>query len=144
MKPVLIIDDDPLIREYLRFMLARGGYDVVTLPHGENAADLCAQVQFHAVVTDLFMPNSDGIETVKAVRRVAPALPIIVVTGKAGDWFDSCARAMRAFGASVLLRKPFKSRQLLDALASFDAASRVSGELPADNDAAAPTKTDSQ
>src|SRR5262245_30472481 len=116
MKSVLIIDDDPSIREYLRCLLIRGGYDVTTLPDGENAAALCAQVRFYAVITDLYMPQTDGIETVMAVRRVAPALPIIGITGKHG-WSDPCARAMQALGASALLSKPFDSQYLLDTLA---------------------------
>jgi len=118
MKPILIIDDDADMREYLRCLLIRGGYDVATLPDGENAAALCAQVQFYAVITDLYMPQTDGIETVRAVRQVAPALPIIGITGKHG-WSDPCARAMRALGASALLSKPFESQHLLDTLAGF-------------------------
>jgi len=118
MKPVLIIDDDPGVREFLQCLLIRGGYDVATLSDGESAAALCAQVQFYAVITDLYMPQTDGIETVKAVRQVAPALPIIGITGNQG-WSDPCARAMRALGASALLSKPFDSQHLLDTLAGF-------------------------
>jgi CheY-like chemotaxis protein len=122
-KTVLVIDDDPTIRGYLGNLLERGGYGVVMLPDGEHAAGLCERGQFYAVITDLYMPNSDGIETVKAVRRAAPTLPIIGITGTPRHWSDPCARAMRALGASVLLSKPIDPRHLLDTLARFGAVS---------------------
>jgi CheY-like chemotaxis protein len=116
MQRILVIDDDELFRDYLAALLKRAGYQVRTLPNG-SAADAAVQAEpFDAVVTDLFMPLADGIETIRAVRKRVPTLPVIGVTGEVEQENDPCRKAMTVLGAKVVLSKPIDASVFLTTL----------------------------
>jgi DNA-binding NtrC family response regulator len=115
MPNVLVIDDDKDYRDYLTTLLARRGYQVRSLPTGKALDEVLATERFDAVITDLYMPNVDGLEVVRKVREVAPTLPVIGITG-GGAGGSVCNRAMAAFGATVVLMKPLDLTALFSAL----------------------------
>jgi len=110
---VLVIEDNEDLREYLRLALESQGYDVLTAAHGQEAISYLAGHPVDAVVTDLFMPEMDGIELIAAVRKKLPDVRVIAISGKPGVDYLSVAREL---GVAATLRKPFEVEQLLVAL----------------------------
>lgn len=111
---ILVIDDDEPFRQYLAIFLARSGFRVHTLPNGSGLFNAMESAGIDAIITDLFMPETDGIETVLAVRQRFPRVPVIGMTGGRFDAVDNpCVAAMIRFGAAAVLRKPIDERELL-------------------------------
>jgi DNA-binding NtrC family response regulator len=114
---VLVIDDDDDYRDYLVAMLERAGHTVRALPNGASLENFVSDRAFDAVLTDLFMPEADGIETIRAIHRLAPGLPILGMTaGGHSAYSDASVRAMKLFGAKTVLYKPIEPSLLLAAL----------------------------
>ena len=103
---ILVVDDDEHFRAYVTVLLQRAGYEVRTLGDGRGVAALLDREPIDAIVTDLYMPFTDGIEIVCAVRRRRPDLPIIGITGGGATFTESCIEAMRVLGASNVVSKP--------------------------------------
>jgi CheY-like chemotaxis protein len=107
-KRVLIVDDDPDIREIVMLTLSDEGYEVVTAPHGAAALDRAAELPPDAILLDMRMPVMDGWAFAAAYRRTPdPHAPVVVMTAAA----DAAAWAAQV-GAAAVLPKPFQ----LDAL----------------------------
>jgi DNA-binding NtrC family response regulator len=116
MPSVLVIDDNEGCRAYLNALLSRSGYDVHELPDGRSIAAFLAATPVDAIITDLFMPGADGLETIRSVRQVAPRMPIIGITGAAWRMDDCYIRAMTILGAVAVLLKPLEGDAVLSAL----------------------------
>jgi DNA-binding NtrC family response regulator len=116
-RKILVIDDDDRVRQCLTRLLSDAGYSVVTEPNGARVEALVDGGAFDAVVTDLYMPETDGIETIGRVRRRAPDLPIIGLAGEATGVEDPLGRAMKLFGAVDVFTKPVDRDRLLTTLA---------------------------
>jgi CheY-like chemotaxis protein len=114
MPTILVLDDDDLFRQYLAELLERAGYTVQALRNGTGVEHAMKRTEFDAVVTDLYMPQSDGLETLRQVKRLSPNLPVIGITSRDED--DPCARAMKVMGAELVLTKPLDEPALLAAL----------------------------
>ncbi|HZD20967.1 MAG TPA: response regulator [Burkholderiales bacterium] len=110
---VLVIEDNADLREYLRVALEAQNYEVLTAAHGQEALAYLNGHRVDAIVTDLFMPEMDGIETVAAVRKLFPEVRVIAMSGRAGVDYLPVAREL---GVSHTLRKPFEIEELLAAL----------------------------
>jgi len=113
---VLVIDDDEQFRYYLVTLLERAGYDVFSLQDGSRAQALLVAEAVDAIVTDLYMPHTDGIEIVGIVKRHAPAVPVIGISGGGLRPEDPCLKAMKALGATVVLTKPLDMATFLRTL----------------------------
>jgi CheY-like chemotaxis protein len=95
-------------------MLARAGHEVTEAADG---AEGLASVRAHmpdVIITDILMPNKEGIETIRDVRREAPGLPILVISGNPGS--DLYMQMAKLLGAHAALAKPFRSAELLRAV----------------------------
>ena len=104
------------MRELVALVLALDRHVVTTASDGNEALAAVEQGDFDLVVTDLVMPDKEGIETILTLRRMRPGLPIIAMSGgaigKAGDYLEIAG----AVGAARTLTKPFANRELLDAV----------------------------
>ena len=120
MPRVLIIDDEPLVRAVLRRILERHGYTVLDAPDGRAGLALWRHTPSDLVLTDIFMPGTDGIEVIRQLRRVWPQAKIIGMTGGAGkiDVLFTIAPAALELGAQRLLVKPFTKQTLLAAISA--------------------------
>lgn len=105
---ILVVDNDPAVRKYLEHVVTEAGHSCVTASTGAQALAEWKERSFDLVVTDLNMPNGDGIALAKALER-SEAVPIIFITGFAGDHAKGIAEVK---GASVL-EKPFDADDLL-------------------------------
>jgi DNA-binding NtrC family response regulator len=110
---VLIVDDDPLVRETLEEMLEDNGLVAQTAPGGEEALTAMGSSEFDAVLCDIQMPGKDGVVLLPELRELRPATPVILMTGYAS--IDSAVAAMRA-GAFDYITKPFKNNAVMASL----------------------------
>lgn len=119
---ILVIDDDPTIRSLCTLALTNSGHEVVTAPDGRDGVMLLGRRSFDLVVTDLVMPEQEGIATIRSIRSMAHDLPILAISGsmarEAGGGVDYLKLAL-SLGAQASLRKPFSPRQLTKAVAEL-------------------------
>ena len=113
-KRILVVDDDPRVREVIEQALAMAGYDVVTAADGEQALAAYAAARPDLVITDLLMPRKDGVETIRGLRRHYPDARVIAVTGARGRF--NRLTAARHVGTERTLLKPFGMTDLLAAV----------------------------
>ena len=105
MKPhVLVVDDEQSMREFLEILLAKEGYEVTTAGGGRAATELLSNEKFDLVITDLRMPEVDGLAVLKKAKAVDAALPVLMVTAYASP--ETAVEAMKA-GALDYVTKPF-------------------------------------
>lgn len=117
---ILVIDDDEMVRSTVKAMLESRGHDVAVAVDGEDGQRQLQKQAFDLVLCDIFMPNKDGIGTLRDVRRVNPDLPIIIMTGgspnagRIGDRTDvDYLHMARLLGATRTIGKPFTIKQLI-------------------------------
>ncbi len=114
-KSVLIVDDNADSREILRALLELEGYEVHLARDGEQALRLQRSAPADVVVTDIFMPDKDGVETIRDLSSEFPQTKIIAMSGAANYKVDYLSLSLE-LGAAKVLRKPFDADALLDAL----------------------------
>lgn len=114
-KTVLIVDDSASIRQMVSFTLQRAGYTVIEAEDGQAATTKLDGTTIHMVVTDLNMPNLDGIGLIRVIRAHPSYkfLPVIMLTTESQD---SKKQEGRAAGATGWIVKPFQPEQLLAVL----------------------------
>lgn len=117
MARILVVDDEDSLRRLLKAVLERAGHEVTTASDGVEAVRLVDAGPFDLVVTDLIMPEMEGIATIQQLRRLAPDMKIIAMSGggrgSAGDYLDMA----KQLGASMTLMKPFTPEGLVEAVA---------------------------
>ncbi|MDP3495603.1 MAG: response regulator [Hyphomonadaceae bacterium] len=117
MHRALVVDDDPLMREIVGEHLRETGLTVEFAADGMEALQAVGEWQFRLIVTDMFMPNMDGLELIRALRERASHTPIIGMSaGVSGLDADIPLRAAIAAGAQQVLRKPISQTALLAAV----------------------------
>jgi CheY-like chemotaxis protein len=113
LRTVLVIDDDPQARLLLPKLLG-GGYRVLTVGTGEEGLRLLDQELVDLVIVDILMPEMDGLELIRVLRRTQPAMKIIAMTGGIKEW--SYLEVAKHLGAHATLQKPFSQETLLAAV----------------------------
>ena len=123
MAKILLIDDDELLRQVLAKALAHAGHEVVEAADGAQGQELARVSGANLVITDLIMPGQEGVETIIALRREQPDLPIIAMSGGAAHtklYLDIAGK----IGAQRVLAKPFTPAVLLQAVNEVLAAKK--------------------
>jgi CheY-like chemotaxis protein len=115
---ILIVDDDDQIREMLQLLLEAGGHRVEVAADGKVASRLIADRVFDLVLTDVLMPERDGLEFIGEVRKIQPAMKIIAMSGGGHIARESYLKIAKAFGANAVLEKPFSNAELMAAVAA--------------------------
>jgi PAS domain S-box-containing protein len=122
---ILVVDDEDSMRKLIRRLLEASGHRVVEAENGKVALSRIAESKLHLVLTDLCMPEQEGLETIKVVRQRYPSLKIIAMSGAHNGTFLRMAKLM---GAHSVIEKPFTAADLegaiRQALASGQADSR--------------------
>jgi CheY-like chemotaxis protein len=121
---ILVIDDEPLLRSTVVTILTRAGFGVEEAPDGAAGIAMFHKNQPDMVITDLFMPNRDGIEVVMELKRSYPHTKILAMTGGGQMQMMELASAAKSLGATHILYKPFDKESLLGAV------NTVLGTLP--------------
>lgn len=112
MARILIIDDEYDVRTTIRMMLEREGHTVVEALDGIEGTEYFLKEPADLIITDIVMPNQDGIETLLQLHTDYPDIPVIVISGNAAEHLDLA----REFGAKEVLPKPFKYQDLTRAV----------------------------
>ena len=110
---ILIVDDEAAILELMAQILGDAGYHVLTAANGKQAMEMANQDSIDVVITDLVMPEQEGLETILELRKKNRSPQIIAMSGAFGGEFLNAARAM---GARATLRKPISAAELLSAV----------------------------
>ena len=123
---VLVVDDEPSVRATLSLCLRAAGYETICAEDGCAAQQLINDFNPSAIVTDIFMPDRDGLETITAFRREFPATRIVAMSG-GGVRVDGALylETAEVAGADAVLRKPFDPDALLQVLRDLAAARRA-------------------
>jgi CheY-like chemotaxis protein len=131
---ILVIDDNADLRDLLQLMLETAGYEVVVAADGVAGVAAQRLAPCPVVVTDLFMPNQDGIETIGILRSEFPQVKILALSGGAAavrgrlQHVGSYLGVAEEAGADRVMSKPFDNDELLRIVAELAAAS---GQLEA-------------
>lgn len=110
------MDDDQVLRAALRIVLEGAGYEVMEARDGEAGLRLHREHAADLVLVDIFMPERDGLEVIKALRVESPQVQIIAVSGGGRTGQIEVLTVAAAFGAARTLVKPFEPRELLKAI----------------------------
>ncbi len=130
MARILIIDDESQIRSMLRLMLERVGYEVIEAADGmdgirqyrDNPADL--------IITDLIMPNKDGIGMIIELKKEFPKVKIIAMSGGGVNRPEGYLDGAKKLGATRTLTKPIDRDEMIDAVTETLKADAASAEPP--------------
>lgn len=107
---ILVVDDDIDLRELMYSMFAMQGFHVLSADSGNSAFEIVKKDPVHLIVSDMRMPNGDGIELLQNVRNFNPAIPIVIfVTGFSDVSVDECL----VKGAKAVFTKPFDQHELI-------------------------------
>jgi CheY-like chemotaxis protein len=121
---VLVVDDDPALRNMLMLLLEREGFEPTAVADVDRALSSLAGLTVDAVVTDLIMPGRSGLVLLAELRGRHPAVPAIAMTGSESPALREAALVL---GARVVLRKPFRLRCLVDVLGRLTRAGDIAG-----------------
>lgn len=114
MATILLLDDSRSVLELASAFLSQSDHRVITCRSGKDAIARLDSVDL--LVTDIYMPDEDGLEVIRKVRRLRPDLPILAMSGAAGD--RNLLQVARHLGARLTLHKPFSKDDLLSAVAA--------------------------
>lgn len=119
MSRILVIDDEPAIRTVLQTMLTREGYTVVCAKNGKAGLEAFTQDKPDLVITDIIMPEKEGIEIIQTIRKTDPQIPVIAISGGGRAANVDFLPLATKFGATATLGKPFGATKLLDLVRSL-------------------------
>jgi CheY-like chemotaxis protein len=113
MASILLVEDDEQLRLLLKLLLTSSGYEVWEAPNGTKVCDMYQQQRFDLVITDLVMPDIDGLEVIMELRRRDSKVRIIAMSGAGQEEYLKMAQKL---GAQLTLSKPFGNQMFLEAV----------------------------
>jgi DNA-binding NtrC family response regulator len=111
---ILVIDDSSTMLRIVRKTLEDAGYQVSTCQDAKTAGKLAAAERFALVITDIYMPDRDGLDLIRDLRRLHPGLPFLAMSGMTGQL--NMLKVAKHLGASQTLQKPFSAQDLVAAV----------------------------
>jgi CheY-like chemotaxis protein len=121
---VLIIDDDAAVRETLTAIIEGAGHQVATARNGRDILQRLRESGAELVITDILMPEKEGIETIRTIRQHSRTLPIIAVSGGGRGGNMDFLSVAKTFGANLTLAKPMEPEELVRAVAELIGAAQ--------------------
>jgi DNA-binding response OmpR family regulator len=115
-KRILVIDDDPQIRKILREALEWAEYEVIEAANGKTGTKLFREMSPDLIITDLVMPEKEGIETIIEIRRHSPDAKIIAISGGGRIGPEGYLNLALNLGAQRAFEKPFRLKDVLEAI----------------------------
>ncbi|MBV8777668.1 MAG: response regulator [Alphaproteobacteria bacterium] len=111
---ILVIDDDEALRRTIAKILRADGHEVLAAENGKRGMTLFCNEQPQIVITDIIMPEQEGIETIVAMRRGNPGVRIIAISGGACAGEIDVLKMAQLLGADDVIEKPFRAADLLE------------------------------
>ena len=124
MAKILLVDDDTLVRTSLSLALEDAGHAVVQAVNGDEGLDALAREMFDLVVLDILMPEREGIETIREIRKTWTALPVLAISGGDKTGWSDFLKMASTLGANDTLAKPFTATDFLARVARLLARPR--------------------
>ncbi|HXE14356.1 MAG TPA: response regulator [Bryobacteraceae bacterium] len=122
---ILLVDDDPSIRNLYSKALSQAGFAVETAPNGKAAFQTVEQFQPHLIILDLVMPEQEGIETLLQVQSKNPKVPVLAISGAMGA--SEYLSVANILGARRTLEKPIKAERLVQTVRALLAEAKSQG-----------------
>jgi len=122
MAAILVVDDDRDVRDMLQRLLERAHYEVETAEDGKQALRMFQEKAYDVVVTDILMPEKEGVETIIELRKQCSDIKIIAISGGGKGDAAHYLQVARAFGADRIFSKPFECHEILQAIAELMAS----------------------
>lgn len=119
MSSILVVDDDTQVLDVMSEMLRLEGHQVSVAENGQQAVDQMRDAQFDLVITDLIMPEKEGLETIADIRKRSSQLPIIAISGGGRVGPMDYLETARFIGADATLAKPFGRQELITTVADL-------------------------
>lgn len=116
MKRILIIDDDEMIRELLRQILEKEGYEIIEASDGSKASLILSEKPTDLVITDIIMPDKEGIETIRELKKDYPNVKIIAMSGGGRIGPIPYLKIAKSMGACKTFTKPIHRLELIAAV----------------------------
>lgn len=114
---ILIIDDDVDVLDVVGKMLGSEGFEVLTAADGKEGMRIIrGNIEIDLVITDMLMPEKEGIETIRELKRAFPHIRILAISGGGRGSADSYLNVAAKMGAEFILKKPFVKQELLEAV----------------------------
>jgi len=115
-KRILIIEDDPQVRKILELNLKRLGHEVIVTPEGKQGLRAFIEKGADLVITDIIMPEKDGIETIRELRLIDQNVKIMAISGGGRIGPEGYLKTASYLGADFTLEKPFQREDLYQAV----------------------------
>jgi DNA-binding response OmpR family regulator len=113
---ILVIDDDPDVRRSLCKILRRAGYEVVEAVDGAAGVELQHREPADVIITDIFMPGLDGLQTIRQLKKEGSGVKVIAISGGDRTGTVDLKEHAQLMGAFKVLAKPFEMRDVLAAV----------------------------
>ena len=113
---ILLVDDDDQFRTMLSQSLTGEGFQVTAASDGRQAIKLYESRPTDIVITDLVMPEKEGLELIREIKQLYSGVKIIAISGGGRGSSQDYLKLAKAFGAQVVLDKPFSHREILEAI----------------------------
>ena len=121
-KKILVVEDEPTLRELFAMRLKEQGYDVSIAPDGKTALSLCSEKRPHIILLDVNLPDILGVDIVEKIHKAENEFgkpKIIVITGISYSIKDAESLWLKEFGVAAFFPKPFDLQELLDKIESI-------------------------
>lgn len=119
LKNILLVDDEESIRKMVRAVLGEGRYSFAEASNGVEALKIMETQSFDLILTDVIMPDCDGIELVLKVRKKLPDIKVIVMSGGGRVRADHYLNLAEKLGAARVFEKPFNTAELRETVAEL-------------------------
>ena len=116
MKKILVVDDDDLIRELIYEILEPSGYQIFLADNGNKALEILDREPIDLIITDIIMPDKEGIETIIEIKKKLPQAKIIAMSGGGQLDANSYLSIAKKLGVKATITKPFDPVQLLQTI----------------------------
>lgn len=119
MAKILVIDDEPLVLKTVRLVLELAGHDIQEASNGRIGMETLATQKFDLVITDILMPDQEGLETISGLRRDDGAIKILAMSGGGRTGNHDFLHIARKLGANATIKKPFDPDMLVAQVAEL-------------------------
>jgi DNA-binding NtrC family response regulator len=113
MANILVVEDDIQVSKLFEGILTRTGHSVVLMTNGTDAIAVFSQQPFDLVITDIFMPEKDGLEVIKAIKQQQPKMKVVAISGGGKMRAPVYLNMAKKLGADRTLNKPFEMKELV-------------------------------
>ena len=115
-KTILVIEDDLELQEFVKEFLEESGYRILLANNGNEGLEMIENNQLDLILTDLLMPEKDGVRVISDVKAHHPEIPIIAMSGGQSVFSPVFLEAAGTLGATKTLNKPFRNEELLQTI----------------------------